>query len=720
MRVTIRGTVQGVGFRPSVYRAAIAVGARGTVRNEGAAVVIETDEAERLMAALGADMPPLASIDSVEWEESPVGDWDGFTIIQSSPGAGGVGIPADTAICEACLAEIRGGGHRAGYPFTTCTECGARYTLMEGVPYDRQRTSMGTFPMCPSCRGEYDDPGDRRFHHQTICCPRCGPSYRYVGADGTVDTADPIGGFASMLSSGGIGIAKGWGGMHICSLLSEIGRMRALTKREQKPFAVMFKDAAAARRYAEPTDAEMAELTSPARPIVLLRKSGMPVLEEVSPGLDTVGAFLPYTGMHHLLFDRVGTDALLMTSANEPGEPMAIDDAEALAMGADGYLLHDQGIVNRLDDSVVRLHGDARCFLRKSRGYVPSWTPFPSDVSCVAVGAQENLTSSVCSDGRIHTTQHIGDGDSYGVVDYLESAIRSLLGNLGCVPDVVVADMHPGYSNKRLAKSLATEFGCGYMEVQHHWAHAASLMAEHGIGELPVLCLDGTGYGADGGAWGGEVLRVTFESFERVAHLQGIPLIGGEAAVRDIRRLRFAIDEMNGVESTAVTGNEAAVMRKAMASSVQGTSMGRLMDALSYSLGVCDRRSYDGEPAMKLERLLSEGRELPGFEAPIVGGTVMTSHLFTDWPDARPSDIARSVVSAALTSLAEAACDAADATGVGAIGLSGGSTYNGVVREMVSSVASKRGLELISHRNIPNGDGGISVGQAAIAARGFR
>lgn len=718
MRIVIRGIVQGVGFRPAVYRAALSVGAKGTVRNAGASVVIETDKPKELTTAILDNLPPLANITSMEQSESEVRDWDGFSIVGSTSEERGIGIPADSAICGNCLEEMMGKGRRSNYPFTTCTDCGARYTLMEDAPYDRKNTSMEPFEMCADCAREYNDPDDRRFHHQTVCCPRCGPTYRFVDADGKTQTEKPVEALAHVIRGGGIGVVKGWGGMHICSSLKSVIRMRAFTKRPEKPFAVMVRDMEAARKYGSLTRAEEDALRSPARPIVLVEKNDLGILEHISPGLDNVGLFLPYAGVHHMLFNLTGEDALIMTSANEPGVPMAIDDSAALEIWADGYLLHNQPIINRLDDSVIRFHSKERCFIRKSRGFVPGWIPshFTKGKPVVAFGAQENLTSSVFLDGRIHTTQHIGDGNSYGVVDYQESATRSLINMLGCKPETVVADLHPRYSNKKLAKSFASEIDAEYLEVQHHWAHAASLMAEHKIDEAVVLCMDGTGYGTDGNAWGGEVLVSTFDSFERAAHLQGIPLIGGEAAVRDIRRLRFAIDQINGVESNAVDHDEMEDMKKMVSGSIQSTSVGRFMDALSYSLGICDYRTYDGEPAMKLERALMHGMKLQGFEAEVKNGVVMTAPLFMNWPKAPITNIALSVVDAAITALTMEACDAAEDAGIKYIGLSGGSTYNTMVREIVGKVAKSRGFDIIAHGAIPNGDGGISVGQAAIAA----
>ena len=373
MRFVIRGTVQGVGFRPTVYRVAKAMGLRGTVRNDGASVIIETDGDASFLDRLRAELPALAFIESAECIDHRLPDSvKGFSIIQSGNSGHGVGIPTDTAICDRCLEEMRGTGRRSGYPFTTCTECGARFTLMESNPYDRERTSMREYPMCPECGSEYADPADRRFHHQTVCCPVCGPSYRLIDGKGDPIPGDPLRTFARMVDEGKFGIAKSWGGMHICASIDHVQVLREWYGREQKPFAIMVRDVETVMKYSDPTESELREMTSPHRPIVLVRKRDT-VPESVSPGLDTVGMFLPYTGMQYLLFDHLKHDAAVVTSANVPGEPMILNDEDIMELKADMYLLHNQRIVNRADDSVMKLFGDRRYYLRKSRGHIPSY-----------------------------------------------------------------------------------------------------------------------------------------------------------------------------------------------------------------------------------------------------------------------------------------------------------------------------------------------------------
>ncbi|MBE6517398.1 MAG: carbamoyltransferase HypF [Thermoplasmata archaeon] len=715
MRFTVTGTVQGVGFRPTVYRLATELGLKGTVRNNGANVVIDVDADAGFMDLLETRLPALAHIESCDIEDIPISKGlNGFSIIESDDGGHGIGIPTDTAICPSCLAEMRGNGRRAGYAFTTCTECGARFTLMESMPYDRQRTSMGDYPMCEHCSKEYSDPTDRRFHHQTVCCPHCGPSYRLVDSDGNPMDGDPIRRFAELLDMGKIGVAKSWGGMHICATIDRIQELRDWYGRKQKPFAIMAKDADTIMKYSDPTDEEMEQILSPHRPIVLVRKKDtMP--EASSPGLDTVGMFLPYSGMQYLLFDYLKSDAAVMTSANVPGEPMILNDEGIFELNADMYLLHNQRIVNRADDSVMKLYGKNTYFLRKSRGHIPSYLDLGLKGDAVAVGPQENLTASVATNGRIFTTQHIGNGESFGVVDYLKDATDSLIKMTGCEPQIVAMDLHPGYANRKYAKSLAERTCSKTIEVQHHWAHCASLMVDSEHDEMVCLTLDGTGHGDDGNAWGGEVMFADLNKYDRLAHLQYIPLLGGDKALYDIRRLKFAIDSINGSETPYVDDRTADVFSKMMSRSVRTSSFGRLLDALAYSLDVCTERTYDGEPAMKMEPLLRKGKVIEGFDTEIVNGEIRTAHLFTAIDGLKKEDVAISVVDSVISKMVETACDSASKKGIREIGITGGVSYSIPISDIFRRHVELLGFTPIFHNRVPNGDGGISVGQSAIA-----
>lgn len=721
MRIVVHGIVQGVGFRPTVYRIATSMGLRGYVQNNGSNVVIVVDRlAEEFVRRLRDELPPLARLDSVEITPSDDACGSSFRIVASEAGQKGVGIPNDTAVCDDCLREMFDPRDRRYlYPFTNCTNCGARFTVIIDLPYDREKTSMRDFPMDPDCRNEYDDPSARRFHHQTISCPHCGPSYYLLDRNGKVqESDDAIKSFAQLLQRGYIGVAKSWGGMHICTTLPTLPRLREWYHRKEKPFAIMVRDMEAARRYGEPTGFEERLMTSSHRPVVLVRKRSSPVTELISPGLNTIGLFLPYAGMHHLLFRHLKDDALVMTSANIPGEPMVLRDTDALELGAEAYLMHDREIINRCDDSVLRTYGEHTYFIRRSRGHIPSSMDISLKGSAIGLGAQENLCGAVAKDGRMFTTQYIGDGDSLGVIDFLDASVQHFRRLLGVDKvQAVAVDLHPGYSNRKLGTGIAHRERAELVEVQHHWAHAAALMVEAGEEEMVTLTLDGTGYGDDGQAWGGEVLRADLSSYDRVAHLQPIPLLGGEKAVRDPRRLVFAMDELAGRPGAYFDDREAAVLRKIMSSSKTTTGFGRLLDAVSCHFEVCQKRTYDGEPAMKLEAVLERGRVLPGLRAERRDGTVMTVPLFQELREMRGSreDLALTYVSAVLESLVEAATDEAAKQGLDAVGLTGGVSYNGVISSLAERMVRARGLRFVCPDRLPNGDGGISSGQCAIA-----
>ncbi len=719
MKFIIHGVVQGVGFRPTVYRIATAMDLDGYVQNNGSNVVIEVNQkGERFLEALKDNLPALASIDSIQVSEGFADLGEGFYIMPSENGQKGVGIPNDVAVCDSCLEELFDpSDRRYMYPFTNCTDCGARFTLIEYLPYDRSMTSMSSFPMCKSCREEYEDPHNRRFHHQTISCPDCGPHYSLYNAQKDLVDEDPIRGFARCMDEGEIGIAKSWGGMHICCSLDVVPKLREWYGRKEKPFALMVRDLEAADRYGVVDDYQAEILASPHRPVTLIQKRKSEDTRGVSPGLSNIGVFLPYTAMHHILFHHLNADALITTSANVPGEPM-ITNNTVFSLNAECYLLHNREIVNRCDDSVLRLHGNKRKFIRKSRGHIPSPLQLPFKGTAIGLGAQENLTGALASGGKIFPTQYIGDGDSVGVLEFLESSIdyfRRLL-EVNDV-DTVVIDMHPGYSNRRLGKRMAGELDAVLKEVQHHWAHSASLLVDSGVDEMMALAFDGTGYGADGNAWGGEILNTSYRSYDREGHLQEIPLLGGEEAVRDVRRILFAISELVGVEYEGFSDRESEVFRKMMDTAPRTSSMGRVLDVLSCYLGGTCRRTYDGEPAMKLEPLLERGGKRYHFEFESRNGVLQTLPMFEELFHSRGdrSDLAYSFVHDLVREMVDIAVERGEEEGVSNIGLTGGVAYNGVITSIVEERVRERGMKLIQHDRVPCGDGGISVGQCAIA-----
>ena len=721
MRIVVRGVVQGVGFRPTVHRIATSLGLNGSVLNNGSGVVIEIDgDAYAFIEQLTAHLPPLARIDSLEIQDRTLlAQEKGFRILPSRTGVKGVSIPNDVAVCDPCLKEMLDPSDRRYlYPFTNCTDCGARFSIIEDLPYDREKTSMRSFPMCDDCRKEYEGEENRRFHHQTISCPRCGPKYYLMDRDGARLPDDPIPTFALRIHEGAIGVSKSWGGMHICCTLATLPGFREWYRRKEKPFAMMVRDMEAAARYSDPNEFERKLLLSSQRPIVLVPKRQNDITELVSPGLGNIGIFLPYTEMQHLLFSYLPEDALIMTSANVPGDPMVLRDQDALALKADCYLMHDREIVNRCDDSVVRAFQSHTFYVRRSRGSVPSFVPYKSKGSALGMGGQEHIAGAVAKDGRIYQTQYIGDASSYGVLEFLEQAMlyQMRLQDLTDV-QIVGVDLHPGYSTRRLGKRLAEEMGAEVVEVQHHWAHAASLMLESGLEEIVALTLDGTGYGADGTAWGGEVLYSTFDSYHRVGHLQELPLLGGERAIQDVRRLVFAMAECGGWRYDRIDEGEAILLKKLMPTSPRSSSFGRVLDAVSCYLDVCDYRSYDGEPAMKLEQLLESGADSVPIELEREGNVIRSVDMFRQLIESKgnPQNRAHSYVMALVQGLVDVAVEEAQKHGIDQVGISGGVSYNATISAMAKSMIERSGLRFVCHDVLPNGDGGVAAGQCAIA-----
>lgn len=722
-RLSIKGVVQGVGFRPTVYRVATSLGLHGYVVNKGSEVEVVVDrDADLFLAELRRRLPSIAVMHEVRREPERRRFVD-FRILQSRSGEKDSLIPVDTAICPDCTRDLsESGNRRFGYPFTNCTVCGARYSIVTGVPYDRVRTSMDEFPLCATCRREYTDISDRRYHAQTISCPQCGPRYTlYDDKKRSLGSGDVVERFARFLEDGKIGVVKAWGGMHLCCTLGQLRRFRKWYGRPQKPFAIMVRDSRAAKRYAQMTEEDRRLLENSMRPIVVMKKKAEDL---VAPGLDSIGVFLPYTGLQVLLFEAFREDALVMTSANYPGEPMIMENEKAFSLGADVYLLHNRRIPNRVDDSVVRLWKGHRFFLRKSRGFVPDVLPVPYRQKILSVGAGENSTGALAVDGRLIGTQYIGNVEYYEAAEFLEQSLRHLMGLFLRKPEVdaVALDLHPGYGSRAVAQRFAEEFSVPMVEVQHQWAHAASLLVDGGVERSVVLALDGLGFGEDGTLWGGEVLDADLTRYERVGHLRSFPLIGGDQATKDPRRLVFSIFEQLGVEKE-FSGKDAAVLRKVMGKSPLTCSLGRYLDALSCYLGVCRVRSYSGEPAMKLESLLATGKPTYEFHAPVSAGVVDAVEVFRQMDEAvsgrplsarRTADAACSVVQAIITELVAVGVARAQEQGVSTIGLTGGVSYDLPLVSMVERLVSEAGLSLVVHDRVPNGDGGIAVGQNAV------
>jgi len=761
--VRCSGVVQGVGFRPFVYRVAVSQGLAGYVRNLGDAgveIVVEGEEEalQVFLRRLVDERPPLVAYErlDVEWGE-PLG-LSSFRIEESVKEASAGGFsnpPPDIATCDECLRELfTPGGRRYLYPFIVCSHCGPRFTIILDLPYDRARTSMVDFPMCEDCAHEYSEPLDRRYHAEPVCCWRCGPQMWLSTIDGeVVNCDDPLREAARLMEEGFIVGVKGIGGFHVACLATDDGvvaELRRRKRRPQRPLAVMSRTLEQVLAFAEPSREEVEALLSFRRPIVLLRKRRPFKLSElVSPGLDTVGVMLAYSGIHHVLLSHLNEPAVVMTSGNEPGEPMAIDEASArrqLKGIADYLLLHNRRIVNRCDDSVVKVVDGAPVPIRRSRGYVvePIELGFKPKGCALAVGAEENVTGCVLKLDHCYPTQYIGDVDRLETYEYLESSLATLTKLLGVGRvEAVACDLHPRFLTRRLAKELAERYGAELVEVQHHHAHAAGLMAEHRLGldeEVVCIAADGVGYGSDGEAWGGEVLAAGYRGFKRLASLARLPMPGGDLCARyPVRMLMSALSVELGVDEAlkvvlerylrGLRHGEAEarlVARQLEAGRHPFTSSaGRVLDAASAMLEVCLERTYEGEPAIKLEAAAASGNPDSvklRVEVEDVGGMprLNTARLLADAyleyrRGARRVDVAAAVEEAVAKGLATLAIEAAERWGVKAVGFSGGVAYNRRITSAIRRLVEAEGLRFLRHVRAPCGDGGVSLGQAAVA-----
>ncbi len=734
--IHVEGTVQGVGFRPFVYRIAVRHGLSGHVRNLGeAGVEIEVEgppaALERFLWALQHEKPPLAEIERLHIQElGPLGE-QGFRILPSRDSGEGSGlIPPDTATCPLCLGDIDNPESRFyHYWATSCTDCGPRFTVVEALPYDRPRTAFRDFPLCPDCARDYTDPLDRRHHAQTIACPVCGPRLTFLrGSEEVLE--DPIAQAQEALRAGEIVAIKGLGGTHLaCDATREevVAELRRRLRRPAQPFALMAREDQV-QLFSDPSPEEWKLLRSPRRPIVVLRHKPGYLAPSVAPGLHTVGVMLPYTGLHHLLL-RGLPFPLVMTSANYPGRPMLIENARILAElspVADAFLLHNRRIVARCDDSVVRLGPAGPAFLRRSRGWVPE--PIPLDLGeepLLALGGDLNVAFALYTRGKVFLSQHIGNTEEIETLEFLREALDHFLRLLGIpLPRKIACDLHPSFPTRRLAEELGE-----VLPVQHHVAHVAGLAGEHRVCELVGIAIDGYGYGLDGTAWGGEVILWRRGEIQRSGHLQPVPMPGGDLAALKPGRMAasFLYAAHLPPEESGLPPGE---LRLVLAQVQKGlnapltTSAGRFLDAVAAWLGICQERTYEGEPAMKLEACAAFGHPIP-LEPPIVqrGGVfvVETTKIFQElWrlrrEGAKQEDIAATAQDVLARALAQVALRVAQEAGVEAVGLTGGAAVNAALAQAVKEEVEKAGLRFLAHTKVPPGDGGLSFGQLVHAA----
>ena len=713
----------------------------------GVEVVVEgtPDSISRLMTQLQTEQPPTCRIHEVDATYPPeTGEFNEFRILKSDElrvHAGSV-IPPDVAICDSCLRELRDKrDRRHDYFFITCTDCGPRYTIINALPYDRPRTTMRGFEMCEKCSHEYKDPINRRFHAQTVACADCGPSATLIGRDGErVDSADPIREAGRLLERGHILAIKGNGGYHLASstrLTEPIVRLRKTKFRLQKPLAVMARDLEATRSFAEVTPTEAKLMASYVRPIVLLRKRrGFDLSEQIAPGLHNIGVMLPYTGLHNMLFDETSERAFVMTSANPPNEPIIKDDEEAftrLRDVVDYFLAHDRRISQRCDDSVVRWLDGKPTFLRRSRGYAPAPISItaPNDACTLGVGGELNVTSCLVYQGRAYMTQHIGDVETFQTSQFQNEATQHILMLTGCKPDTVGRDLHPLFNTTKFAEELAKESSMRVVPVQHHYAHVAGLMAEHNVGEMVGICCDGYGYGEDGSAWGGEIIFAHHNGHKRVRHLEPQPMIGGDLATKyPLRMVAGILRDQPEVADWLLErrryfrhGEEEVnmLLKQVRSAQTMTTSCGRVLDAISAILGLCHERTYEGEPAMKLESAALGGEDVLGLE-PVLNGEViettsMVREIFASLGRLNVRDLAYSAQSYLARSLGRSAIMLADELGLKTVGFTGGVACNETITRILKATVESEGLHFLTHGSVPPGDGGLSFGQAVVAAQ---
>ncbi len=758
-RIRVSGIVQGVGFRPFVWRLAQELGLRGWVRNDAQGVDILAQGSaaalDDLQGLLHSEAPALALVDAVQAQDVTPTSLIGFTILPSVQGETltKTAIGPDVGLCPDCLADLfEPANRRWRHAFITCTHCGPRYTVTRALPYDRPQTSLAPFPLCAACEREYTSPSDRRFHAETICCPRCGPQLALCDAEGHPLSGDPIAQTLQRLRSGAIIAIKGLGGFHLaCDARNAhaVQRLRERKNREKKPFAVMSANVASLAPCASVSASERELLESRERPIILLRASAAceALLAGVAPGLMELGVMLPTTPIHFLLFHEAaarpaGTGwltapqelLLVMTSANPGGEPIVRDSAEArdrLAGIADAFLDHDRAIVARCDDSVLRPLGSGAQFIRRSRGYTPAAIRLPhAGPSVLAFGA--HLKNSVCltRGDQAFASPHIGDLDNAATCDFLDETVERMLRLIDVRPEIVAHDLHPDYHSTRAALAFAARLGLPTVAVQHHHAHIAAVCAEHRLcGPVLGLALDGVGLGADGAAWGGELLHVDAAQFKRIGHLRALAMPGGDKAAREPWRMAAAVLHELGRNAdigTRFAQSGAAVVAQMLEKAIhcpRSSSMGRVFDAAAGLLGLCDRMDYEAQAAIFLEQAATRHIEQHGWPTDMAGGWRIEASgqldllaLLATLDGAADVERAAAVFHATLVeALADWVLQAAQRTGLTTLAWSGGCFLNSLLSLRLRQNIEEQGLTVLAPRQLSPGDASIAVGQAWIA-----
>jgi hydrogenase maturation protein HypF len=765
--IRVRGLVQGVGFRPTVWRIARELSLAGAVRNDGDGVLVqlwgEIGRIDAFCERLITDCPPLARIDGVDrrglMAQRPPSD---FVIVESAATAVHTGIVPDAAVCDACAAEIQDPANRRfRYPFTNCTHCGPRLSIVRGIPYDRAKTSMSVFALCDGCAAEYADPADRRFHAQPNACALCGPKTWLVDPDrrelapGELGAADAVAAASRLLADGRIVAIKGIGGFHLACDATDAAAVAELRRRKRrwaKPFALMARDLDVIRRYCSVSAEEGSLLLSPAAPVVLLDFSGPErVAAEIAPRQCTLGFMLAYSPLHRLLLQDWSVP-LVMTSGNSSDEPQCIDNDDAtrrLHGLADAFLLHDRAIVNRVDDSVARVMDGSARLLRRARGYAPAPLPLPtcfrSMPSVLALGGELKNTICILRDGQAVLSQHLGDLHEAQTAQEFMRTIALYRELFQHQPEAIAVDLHPGYRASGVGRELAAAEGSPLIEVQHHRAHIAAVLADNQWpidgGPVVGVALDGSGYGDDGSIWGGEWLVGDYRHLTRAAHLRPVTLPGGTRAILEPWRNLFAqivatmgwdvFERRFGAIDAAVALRRRPVellsrMIEGQINSPRTSSCGRLFDAVAAALAICaDGIVYEGQAAIELEAICADAHGEPGYDFALYdeGGiwvldpAPMWEELFSDLADALPAARISARFHAGLAeAVVELSARIAAVHRINAVALSGGVFQNRTLFERVCHGLRARGLEVLSHRRVPSNDGGLALGQAVAAA----
>jgi hydrogenase maturation protein HypF len=773
VEIRVRGTVQGVGFRPTVWRLACDEGLVGEVLNDGFGVLIRTTgnsgAISQFLNRLHTEAPPLSQIEDVETQVLNLLDFEDFRIAESVSGENCTRVTPDAAICAACRAEVLDPNERRyGYPFANCTHCGPRFSIVREVPYDRVNTTMADFPMCADCTSEYVQPADRRFHAQPIACPVCGPSIWLERRDTSAETEHPRASAAldsalELLRSGAVVAIRGLGGFHLaCDATNPeaVQRLRQRKHRYGKPFALMARDLNTIRRYCSLTQAEADLLQSPEAPIVLISADGPEKLPEgIAPGLNTVGFMLPYTPLH-LLITRQMDRPLVMTSGNISDEPQvtSLDTArKALRNIADAMLMHDREIANRIDDSVVRIVARQPTLIRRARGYAPSAVRLPPGfegaADLLAFGGELKATFCVLKDGAAILSQHQGDLEDMSTFEDYQKNLQLYSKIYDHQPRLLVADMHPEYLSNKLAKQRATDENLPLLEVQHHHAHIASCMVENGValGAPPVLgiALDGLGFGEDGMIWGGEFLLADYHGYQRIAAFKPVAMVGGVQAIREPWRNTYAhllagpgwaqfVEKFSALELYRYLNTKPLpTIDRMLERGINvplASSCGRLFDAVAAALGLCaDQAIFEGQGAMELEALAEswppfaddppysfEITEQESDRLLYLDSLPMWQALLEDLQRQSPAAQIAARFHYGLANAIHEMVARIRSTSAGAslntIALSGGCFQNKLLLEELVRLLEADGLNCLVHKKVPTNDGGLALGQAAIAA----